>query len=82
MVYGNNVAGNILQSLPQGILRTIAEVLITCHVMFAFVIILNPFSQDMEELCGVPHSKYHSRKRFIEWMWQIPIKWHVLESQH
>ena len=66
LVYGNNVAGNILQSLPEGVLRTIAEVLITCHVMFAFVIILNPFSQDMEELCGVPHSKHISNK-LNEW---------------
>ena len=56
IVYGSDVDGNILQSIPDGALRVIAEVLITCHVMFAFVIILNPFSQDMEELLNVPHS--------------------------
>ena len=56
IVYGTNVDGNILQSIPDGALRVTAEVLITCHVMFAFVIILNPLSQDMEELFNVPHS--------------------------
>ena len=56
IVYGSDVDGNILQSIPDGALRVTAEVLITCHVMLAFVIILNPFSQDMEELLNVPHS--------------------------
>ena len=56
IVYGTNVDGNILQSIPDGALKVAAEVLITCHVMFAFVIILNPFSQDMEELFNIPRS--------------------------
>ncbi len=57
LVYGTSVAGNILQSIPSNGMRVTAEVLITCHVMSAFVIVLNPFSQDMEEVFGVPHSE-------------------------
>ena len=58
IAYGSNVEGNVLQSLLNGPLRVTAEVLILLHIMCAFVINLNPFSQDMEELCNVPHSKY------------------------
>lgn len=56
LTYGSNVAGNVVQSLPNGPLRVIAELLILLHIMCAFVINLNPFSQDMEELFNIPHS--------------------------
>ena len=58
IIYGSDVNSNILQSIPNGALRTTAEIFITFNVMFAFLIVLNPFSQDMEELFGIPHSKY------------------------
>ena len=58
IIYGSDVNSNILQSIPNGAMRTTAEIFITFNVMFAFLIVLNPFSQDMEELFGIPHSKY------------------------
>ena len=58
LAYGSNVAGNVLQSLPSGPLRVSAEVLIIVHILCAFVINLNPFSQDMEELFNIPHSRH------------------------
>ncbi len=57
VAYGSNVEGNVLQSLPNGALRVAAEVFILVHVMCAFVINLNPFSLDMEELFNIPHSE-------------------------
>lgn len=58
MAYGSGVNGNVLLSLPNGALRVTAEILILLHVMCAFVINLNPFSLDMEELFHIPHSEH------------------------
>ena len=57
LIYGNEVNSNILQSIPLGGLRTSAEAFITFNVIFAFLIVLNPFSLDMELLFKIPHSK-------------------------
>ena len=57
LIYGNEVNSNILQSIPLGGLRTSAEVFITFNLIFAFLIVLNPFSLDMELLFKIPHSE-------------------------
>ena len=50
--------GNILHTIPKGPLRIIAEILLLlCNVLFSTLIVLNPFSQDMEELLQVPRRK-------------------------
>ncbi len=73
ITYGSQVQGNVLQSLPPGSLRVTSEILILLHIMCAFVINLNPFSQDMEELFGIPHSKY---------MYTDSACWHNCYSQN
>ena len=58
LVYRSNVNGNILHTIPKGPLRIIAEILLLlCNVLFSTLIVLNPFSQDMEELLQVPRRK-------------------------
>ncbi len=57
-MYGDNVEDNILQSLSAGWMRTTVEILITAHLILAFVIALNPFAQEVEDIFKVPHSKY------------------------
>ena len=59
MVYGTNINENILHTIPTGTLRIISElVLLVCNVMFAFLIVLNPFSQNLEDFFHVPHREY------------------------
>ena len=57
IIYGDNVEPNIIQSLPNGWIRITTEILIVMHLVFAFIIALNPFSLLMEEICHVPHSE-------------------------
>ncbi len=58
-VYGDNVNANILQTLSEGWMRTTVEILITLHLIMAFVIALNPFTQEFEEFFNVPNSMYN-----------------------
>ena len=58
LIYGDVTLDNVLRSLPDNSwLRLTAEGLITAHLLCAFVIAINPFSQEFEELFNVPHSK-------------------------
>ena len=58
VIYGDVTLDNVLRSLPDDSwLRLTAEGLITAHLLCAFVIAINPFSQEFEELFHVPHSK-------------------------
>ena len=57
-VYGDLVDDNIFQSLTHGPLETISSILITMHLVFAYVIIQNPLSQVFEKPLKVPDSKY------------------------
>ena len=56
-VYGEHVNPNILQNLPHGVVRYFVETLITVHLLLAFVIVMNPLSQEFEELLKIPHSE-------------------------
>ncbi len=58
LVYGSDLNGNILLSIPPGGIRTACEIIITLHCLCAFVILLNPLSLDMEEFFGIPNSMY------------------------
>ena len=59
-IYGADVTANITKSLPEGPLRITIEILITLHLVCAFVIALNPFTQELEEHVKVPNSKFKS----------------------
>ncbi|RUS91106.1 hypothetical protein EGW08_001131 [Elysia chlorotica] len=53
-VYGINADDNILLNLSGGPMQYIVEILITLHLFFGFVIVINPVCQEMEELVGIP----------------------------
>ncbi|XP_052090182.1 uncharacterized protein LOC127726768 [Mytilus californianus] len=52
--YGRDVNVNILKSLSVGYIAHITELLITVHLLFGFVIFVNPICQQFEALVGVP----------------------------
>jgi len=56
-VYGDLVSENIFESLTHGPYDTIAIILITMHLVFAYVIVQNPLSQVFEKLFGISDSK-------------------------
>ncbi|CAH1798298.1 unnamed protein product [Owenia fusiformis] len=56
-VFGDNLRNNVLQNLTeQPVIRHIAEVLITLHLLLGFNIVINPISQEVEEFFKIPHS--------------------------
>lgn len=59
-VYGDLVADNIFNSLSSGVLQTVASILITMHLVFAYVIIQNPLSQVVELPLHVPDGRLFS----------------------
>lgn len=56
--YGHAVQNNIIMSLmTHSTVQTVTLVLITTHLLLAFVIILNPVAQELEHLAKVPTGK-------------------------
>lgn len=53
-VYGESVASNVAASLMATPLTLVANVLMAIHLVFAFIILINPVCQEMEELYSVP----------------------------
>lgn len=60
-VYGEAVEMNIAMSLTKTILVTIANVLMAVHLIFAFLIIINPVCQELEEIFQFPRV-YHWKR--------------------
>ncbi|VDH95842.1 Hypothetical predicted protein [Mytilus galloprovincialis] len=54
LAYGRDVNVNVLKSLSVGNLAHITEILITVHLLFGFVIFMNPICQQFEAIVGVP----------------------------
>lgn len=54
MIYGHKVDVNVLATIPKGPPATVVGILMTCHLIFAIVIVLNPVTQDLERLLKVP----------------------------
>ena len=70
-IYGDSAADNILQSLPDDSpLRLTAEALITAHLLCAFVIAMNPLSQELEEIFKVPHGECIASSLYIR-CWRV-----------
>ena len=63
LAYGKDITPNILDSVghndhnTSSITLDIVLALITVHLLFSFVIVLNPVSQQFEELLSIPQSK-------------------------
>lgn len=53
-VYGSEVEANILETLPTGPSSTIVSVLMTSHLLFGVVIVINPFLQELEHVFNIP----------------------------
>ncbi|KAK3763183.1 hypothetical protein RRG08_018752 [Elysia crispata] len=54
LLYGDNLEPNILLSISPGPLLSVAEILITLHLMAGVVILINPVCQESEELLRIP----------------------------
>ena len=63
LAYGKDITSNILDSVVHNghdtatVTLDIVLALITLHLLFSFVIALNPVSQQFEELLNIPQSK-------------------------
>lgn len=53
-VYGGDVNANVVNTIGDGPLKVSVTVLIALHVFFAFIIVLNPVCQDIEDLLKIP----------------------------
>lgn len=58
LVYGEDVDPNLSLSLTKTWLVTIANILMAIHLVLAFLIVINPVCQELEEIFNVPHCKF------------------------
>ena len=56
-IYGDAVKPNMLNTMPQGITTTIVSILMTAHVLFGIVIVINPVMQEIEHVINIPDCK-------------------------
>lgn len=63
-VYGEAVSPNIVTSLTATPLTLVANVLMAIHLVFAFIIIINPVCQEIEQLYEVPRGNFYRNFRF------------------
>lgn len=54
-VYGTSISDSIISSIQTPTLRLLISVLITLHVLFSILIIINPLHQGVEEFVGVKY---------------------------
>ena len=63
VAYGRNITSNILNSVgynqhnTSAVMLDIVLALITLHLLFSFVIVVNPVSQQLEELLSIPQGE-------------------------
>ncbi|XP_048769154.1 uncharacterized protein LOC125675475 isoform X2 [Ostrea edulis] len=62
-IYGKNVKDNILLMPNGGVINQIVEVMITVHLILGFLIVINPFCQELEHYARVP--KHFTWKRCV-----------------
>lgn len=53
-VYGDQTTDNILDAVSRGPAHTVVSILIIAHLMLGFVIVINPFCQEIEHLLHIP----------------------------
>ncbi|KAI4470291.1 hypothetical protein MML48_1g04680 [Holotrichia oblita] len=54
-VYSEDVLPNVAMSITQTTLVIFANISMAIHLIFAFLIVINPVCQEMEEIFGIPH---------------------------
>lgn len=57
-VYGDAVDSNIVLSLSRGMLVSFANILMAIHLILAFLIIVNPVCQQVEQIFEVPRGTF------------------------
>jgi vesicular inhibitory amino acid transporter len=56
-VYGKDLNSNILKNMTSGPITNIIEILLTLHLIFGYLILINPVCQELEAKFGVPKGK-------------------------
>lgn len=77
-VYGKKVKANILDTVSNGPMAIIVQIMITMHLLFGFVIVINPFCQELEKWLKVP--KHFTWKRCITRTLMVALVLFVAES--
>lgn len=58
VVYGVKIEPNILNTMPSGVSTTIVSVLMTAHLLFGIIIVINPVCQELEHAVNIPEREY------------------------
>ncbi|XP_060597359.1 uncharacterized protein LOC132751223 [Ruditapes philippinarum] len=53
-VYGSQVQPNVLNTIPKGVTSTLVSLLMTAHLLFGIIIVINPVSQELEHFINIP----------------------------
>jgi vesicular inhibitory amino acid transporter len=64
-VYGNTINENILKTTTDSPITYVVQTLITLHLLFGFVIVINPFCQEIESKFGVPKGIFQTYERVV-----------------
>ena len=62
LTYGSSVTNNIIQSVRPGVNRDIVTILMAGHLFFAFLLMINPSVQDIENKIKAKRNKFNMRK--------------------
>lgn len=52
--FGNGACSNITDCLQIEWIKTTTTILVTAHVIFSFIILMNPPAQEIEGILGIP----------------------------
>ncbi|KAK9499355.1 hypothetical protein O3M35_002404 [Rhynocoris fuscipes] len=61
LIYGDRMDANIIISLGRSVLVVLANVFMALHLILAFLIVVNPVCQEVENLFDIPHEFCVSR---------------------
>jgi vesicular inhibitory amino acid transporter len=64
-VYGNTINENILKTTTDSPITYVVQTLITLHLLFGFVIVINPFCQEIESKFGVPKGIFQTYEHVV-----------------
>lgn len=59
IVYGDRMNANIILSLGRSIFVVLANISMASHLILAFLIVVNPVCQELENIFDIPHGEYH-----------------------
>lgn len=68
LVYGEEVDTNVTMSLSRTYIVIFANILMAVHLILAFLIVINPVCQELEEIFNVPHCKRNANTLNITYL--------------